>query len=116
MDQSIRLGAPTVMPLRPSAAVSARIVTIKGFMEPESFESAADRQLRTLNIDASICVGNRKVFRVRERTVVGFSVTLTKLTPQDSLKVQGEGLGGRRRFGCGLFHPSPGPVAGSEAD
>lgn len=107
---SIRLAPPRVEPLQPAAAVSARIVTIKGFMEPEPFESAVERQLEELEIEGSIQVGPRKVVQVREHTIVGFSVRIFDITPEQSLRLQREGIGGRRRFGCGLFNPSEHPL------
>jgi len=107
---SIRLAPPSVQPLQPSTAVSARIVTIKGFMEPKPFENAVERQLQESGIDALIEVGPRKVVQVRENTVVGFSVRLTDITARESLEIQCEGIGGRRRFGCGVFNPSGNPL------
>jgi hypothetical protein len=40
--------------LRPAAALYARLVTIKGFMEPDQFLDAARRQLETMGSTASL--------------------------------------------------------------
>jgi hypothetical protein len=43
---------------------------------------------------------------IDDRKVVGFSLRVTGLTPEQSIKVQEQGIGGRRRMGCGLFRRS----------
>jgi CRISPR-associated endonuclease/helicase Cas3 len=50
-DQTIRLGAPEISLLEPSAALYARIVTIKGFTEPEPFTDAVCRKLEDTMTD-----------------------------------------------------------------
>lgn len=107
----VRLGAPRVEALVPAEALSARLVTIKGFTESEPFEEALRRQLESLAIAAQIQIGSRKVCRVKERGIVGFSVRLSDLTPEASLSLQEDGLGGRRRFGCGVFRKSLRPLS-----
>ena len=47
---SLTVGVPTVRALVPAAAVSSRLVVIKGFMEPEPFLDAVRRQLVELDI------------------------------------------------------------------
>lgn len=106
----LQLGAPRVQPLVPAGALSARIVTIKGFMEPGPFSEAVRRQLAALAISAEVDVGPRKVVRAGSHRVVGFTLRLEGLTPPASLVLQECGLGGRRRFGCGLFRPSLHPL------
>ncbi len=43
--------------------------------------------------------------RIHGREIVGFSVAVDELDPDGAVRLQEEGLGGRRRFGCGLFLP-----------
>jgi CRISPR-associated protein Cas6 len=43
---SFRVGVPDVRVLLPRAALYSRLVTIKGFMEPDAFLEAAKRQLK----------------------------------------------------------------------
>jgi len=38
--------------------------------------------------------------------VVGYAVVVRGLDPEGSLRLQERGLGGRRRFGCGLMVPA----------
>jgi CRISPR-associated protein Cas6 len=112
----IRLGVPTVQPLVPAPALAAKMVTIKGFMEPEAFLEAAQRQLDELDIRGKLDIPvfqngsrsnepRRKVIRIREKKVIGFALHATELTAEGSLLLQEHGLGGRRKMGCGFFAP-----------
>lgn len=100
-----RVGVPEVRALRPVAALYARLVTIKGFMEPEQFLDAARRQMETMGTTAKLELGERRTFRVKDKQVVGFEMLATELGAEDSIKLQEVGIGGRRRMGCGLFVP-----------
>ena len=98
-----QVGVPEVRVLRPVAALYARLVTIKGFMEPEQFLDAARRQLEAMGSTAKLELGERRTFRVKDKQVVGFEVLATELDAEGSLKLQEVGIGGRRRMGCGVF-------------
>lgn len=45
----------------------------------------------------------RRTLRIRDKTVVGYALAVTELTADESIRLQEAGVGGRRRFGCGLF-------------
>ena len=102
----LRVGVPEVRALRPAASLRARLVTIKGFMEEGPFLEAAKRQLQSLGVAGEVLLGERRTFRVKEKQVVGFEVAVTGLTAEESLTLQEQGLGGRRRMGCGVFVPT----------
>ena len=104
----LRMGVPEVRALRPAAALYARLVTIKGFMESEQFLDAARRQLETMGSMAKLELGERRTFRVKDKQVVGFEMFATELSAEDSIKLQEVGIGGRRRMGCGVFVPDQG--------
>jgi CRISPR-associated protein Cas6 len=105
--QTVRVGVPSVFPLRPASALRSRLVTIKGFTEPESFQEAVRRQLDALGAEKEVIVtiGKRRTLRIRDKEIVGFEVLLEGLSAEESLKVQKMGLGGRRHMGCGIFAP-----------
>ena len=125
-DAQVIVGAPVTLPLRPRSALQSRLVTIKGFLDPEPFLAAAARQLDTLGIVGtpsliSPSLGTRfedrtrpregpvrRTLSIHGREVVGFAVRVTALAPDHSLRLQALGLGGRRRFGCGVFVPTRG--------
>jgi CRISPR-associated protein Cas6 len=105
----IRLGTPRVLALYPAHLLSARLVTIKGYMEIPQFEAAVRRKLDILGISHSVGieVGRRRIVRIRGQTVIGFGLRLSNLSVDESIVIQQEGVGGRRHLGCGLFGPDP---------
>lgn len=113
---SIQLGNPELQTLQPTDILSARLVTIKGYIEADTFLDAAQRQLNTLEIQANLGIPandkgepKRLTLRItkpeRSYTIVGFSLVISDLSPDDSIKLQIRGLGGKRRIGCGVFNP-----------
>jgi CRISPR-associated protein Cas6 len=101
----IRLGAPQLVPLRPAVGLYSRLVIIKGFLDPESFSLALQRQIDALGAQCRAAVGSRRTLRVKDRIIVGFAVSLSELSAEESIDVQERGLGGRRHMGCGMFAP-----------
>lgn len=111
-DHDIRVGIPEVRTLQHAAKLRARIVTIKGFTEPELFIAAAQRQLDRLEIRGSVVVPRdrkgdflRKTIKIQRFTVVGFTTEVADLSTEDSIKLQQFGIGGKRHMGCGFFLP-----------
>lgn len=120
------VGVPTVRPLLSRASVLSRLVVIRGFTEAAPFLEAVQRQLAERGISGSASlvphrreralegqIGGReavvrRTLRIHDREVVGFAVRVSGLGPEDSLDLQAVGLGGRRRFGCGVFVPVEG--------
>jgi CRISPR-associated endonuclease/helicase Cas3 len=102
---AIRLGNPQIKLLTPSPQLYARIVTIKGFTEPEPFQEAVNRKLQEMAIDGMPSVGPRRVVRVGDHKIVGFALAIHQLNDDASLLLQESGMGGRRRMGCGIFFP-----------
>jgi CRISPR-associated protein Cas6 len=105
----LRLGIPRVNLLRPSEALYARCVTIKGFTDPEPFLGAVKRKLAEMGVAADAEVGPRRVLRVGNHTIVGFALMIRGLDEQNSILLQERGLGGRKHFGCGYFIPTNDP-------
>ncbi len=102
---SLRVGVPEVRALRPAARLRTRLVTIKGFLQEDKFLAAAKRQLEQLGIRGQARLGARHTFRVGDKQIVGFEMRVTQLTAEESLTLQEQGLGGRRKMGCGVFVP-----------
>lgn len=97
------VGVSRVVAIEPAPALRARTVVIKGFMEPEPFVAAVERQLQDLGVKARVTLGRRRVVTINGDKVVGFETLLHDLSPDDSLRVQYAGIGGRQRMGCGVF-------------
>lgn len=101
----LSVGVPNLAMLRPTPSLLARTVTIKGFEEDEPFLEALKRQLKPLAPEAKPILLKRRTIRIAGKQIVGFKVLLEGLTAEESIAVQEKGLGGRRKFGCGLFVP-----------
>lgn len=104
----VTVGIPRVFPLQTRPALHSRFVTIKKFHdEPAPFAEAVRRQLDEMSVGsaASVTVGERRVIKVAAHTIVGFVVGIDGLTPDESVRVQSAGIGGRRHMGAGLFLP-----------
>lgn len=119
----IQIGIPEVYPLLPSPTLHARCVTIKVSevegtgAEPDRlmFLASAEKQLAERSIKGAIWIDDRRdesgrersrrVLHIKDRTIVGYAVTVRELSDEDSLKLQESGLGGRKRMGCGVFVP-----------
>lgn len=109
---TLRLGIPSAHPLLPAPSLYARCVTIKKFTDAEPFLDAARRQLAALNINATLELPmdeqgrhRRRILKIHDKTIVGFSLAAHNLNDDDSLRLQTSGIGGRRAMGCGLFNP-----------
>jgi CRISPR-associated protein Cas6 len=99
------VGVPSVYPLRPSRALVSRLVTFKNHLEEATFVERAASELARKTAYAEFKVGRRLVVHVAGSKVVGFGLAVRGLSDSDSLRLQYEGLGGRQRFGCGVFGP-----------
>lgn len=85
-------------------------------MTSESFEADVRRELDRMRIMGTprlvpsprpSFAGQplRRVLRVKDKKVVGYSLRVLGLTAEESIRLQEQGLGGRRRMGCGVFVP-----------
>jgi CRISPR-associated protein Cas6 len=109
---NIQIGIPQIYPLHPSETLRARIVTIKGYTEPDIFVTAAQRQLDQLSITGKVTIPNdqegysyRKTIKIQRFTVVGFTTEISGLSDEDSIRLQQSGIGGKKHMGCGFFLP-----------
>ena len=104
---NLQIGVPSVHALVSSPILKSRLVTIKGFMESEEFLHSVRVHLDKMGVaeDVEIALGKRRTLEIHGKSVVGYEVFLSNLSDNDSLLIQEEGLGGRRKLGCGLFFP-----------
>src|SRR4051794_34179176 len=110
----LEVGLPRVEPLLASPNLFSRLVTIGHLVEPGPFEESVRRQLKSLGVSAEPAFvpdpdparagrPSRRVFRIKRRRIVGYALQVVGLTAEESLVVQENGLGSRRRMGCGVF-------------
>jgi CRISPR-associated endonuclease/helicase Cas3 len=111
-----RVGIPQVESLIPAPNLAARLVTIKHALTPEAFERGVQRELARMQIAGApelvpatrpTFAGQplRRILRIKDKKVVGCALHVVGLTAEESIRLQEEGLGGRRRMGCGIFVP-----------
>jgi CRISPR-associated protein Cas6 len=114
--QRLRVGVPKIMTVVPAPALAARVVLIKPHAEADSFMAAVRKKLDELGVKGEPGVPlvregphagkpRRLVVRIKEARIVGYGLQVTGLTAADSVKLQENGLGGRRKLGCGFFVP-----------
>jgi CRISPR-associated protein Cas6 len=102
----VRLGVPTVRALTLPTSLSARVVTFKHALDEASFHAATLKFMAELGCTGRPHVGRRRIIHIAGKKVVGFALDVSELSPESSLKLQEQGLGGRRHMGCGLFLPA----------
>jgi CRISPR-associated protein Cas6 len=128
---AFQLSSPEIHQLRAVSDLKARLVTIKhpsgkfDGVTPDWFLDACDRQLKALGINASVGIplddknepvkkamkikrkedGRQKGKKRETDSVLGYSVIVANLLPEDSILLQAKGIGGKRKMGCGYFVP-----------
>ena len=114
---AVRLGPPSVFPLKPAAALGSHLVTFKHGEEPAAFLTTAKAKLAELGVTGELSVlaaeggpragePRRRVLRIGDATIVGYAVVVAGLDADGSVLLQERGLGGRTRMGCGFFLPA----------
>lgn len=116
LGRRIRLGVPQVHALHPASCLVAQSVTIKHATEAAPFLTAAERQFAGLGLKGQLEIPRaipgtrqreprRHVMRIKDVRIVCFPLLVRGLSPDESLKLQETGLGGRRHMGAGFFVP-----------
>lgn len=117
-NHKMNVGIPQISLLTPHDTCRSRLVIIKGFLEAESFLLAVKRQLfeREIEAEASLIKRTRitpdcdpyirRTMSIKGAEIVGYAIEVSKLSPEDSLKLQEKGIGGKQHMGCGIFKPS----------
>ncbi len=124
----LRLGPPRAAELVPAATLRSRLVVIKGMLDAQALAAAARRQLDALGVAGRVAIParqsevsfeatgvgspdpfERRTMKVRDKVIVGYALTIDELTAEESVCVQEHGVGGRQRFGCGVFVPEERP-------
>lgn len=104
----LMVGVPRTRALITLARLHAHLVTTRNGADQERFEAEISRQMDRLGVRGSFNVGDRRTFKIHGKQVVGYSLELSGLGPKESIALQENGLGGRRRMGCGFFEPYAG--------
>ena len=124
-DTKMIVGAPKVLALKPSAILRSRIVVIRDMLDADSLLAAARRQLDVASVGGMAGIPTRRTLppleasgqgsrdqylrrtlMIRDKAIVGYAIEVKGLTAEESISLQENGIGGRRRFGCGIFLPA----------
>ena len=103
--EALRVGVSTTSALIPAPVLYAHIVTTKNGEDETRFDAEIQRQLDALNIKGNTTRGPRRIVTIKDKKVVGYSLLVRELTAEESIRLQEQGLGGRRKMGCGVFVP-----------
>jgi CRISPR-associated protein Cas6 len=103
LGQSLRVGVPHTKALIPEAALSSPLVTTRNGQDQERFVAEVKSQMARLDLQGRLSIGKRRTFQVHGKQVVGYEVLVSELTAPESIRLQEQGLGGRRKMGCGFF-------------
>ena len=101
--EALRVGVSTTSALIPAPVLYAHIVTTKNGEDESRFDAEVQRQLDALNIKGKPARGPRRIVTIKDKKVVGHSLLVSELTAEESICLQEQGLGGRRKMGCGVF-------------
>lgn len=100
---ALTIGAAHSRPLQPHPSLHAHLVT--GPDEENEFLQQVEQSLQELEIEGKRICGKRTSLQLGEYEITGYSLVVHELKPEASLRLQHAGLGGERRYGCGLFVP-----------
>lgn len=78
---------------------------VEGAKEEDIFITDVANRLLELGVSCKWICGKRHTVNGMGQSLSGYSLVLHDLKPEASLLVQRAGLGGSRRFGCGIFIP-----------
>jgi len=110
-------------PMTPTDEVYSKMVTYKDVLEPQEFIDFTEEVFKSMGLSpdtkAEIAMTRKdnsfeggashdiikRTVTIKGKKIIGYALRVWDLTPEDSVKLQTDGLGGRRHFGCGLFRP-----------
>ncbi len=101
--QIITVGEGKERPLQPHPTLHAQLVVSNA--REDTFVAEAASELRKISSTCRCICGKQLVLPGSEGTLSGYSLVVHELKPEESLRLQGSGLGSDRHFGCGIFIP-----------
>lgn len=103
----VLLGEIAIAPIEPKESLSCRLTIIKleegTRVDLFQFGCALGKQLNALGVGTLPTEIGRGAIQVKGDLVVGYGVKFERLKPDESIKLQVAGLGGKRKMGCGVF-------------
>ena len=104
LGTSIEVGSARLRPLFAHGTLYSHFVAA-ATPDEAAFQRDVDAELDHAGIGCKVICGRMRRGRTETAEIVGFSLMLHELSPEDSLKMQASGLGAGRKLGCGIFVP-----------
>ncbi len=101
--RTLRLGTAQLREIQPYPTLHAQLVT--GPDDELVFMDEARARLSAMRIDAKLICGRHRSLRDGRHALSGYSLVAHDLKPEASLRLQQDGMGEGRCFGCGIFLP-----------
>lgn len=105
----------TIRPLSALPTLFARYVVAQENQDEDTFLANMAASLREMDVPVKkLMAGKQHRMRMADGPVYTRSLMVADLTPEAAVKLQQEGIGPGRKYGCGLFMPQKGikPVNG----
>lgn len=99
----LHLGSAAERQLQPYTTLHSKLVQSEE--NEEVFLNAVAAQLQEMGMNCKWICGKRQTITGAAQTLPGYSLVLHDLNQEDSLQIQRVGLGGSRKYGCGIFVP-----------
>ena len=104
VGDGLAVGGGEVKALVPSPTLySGRVASTA--RDDRAFHDEVARWLDAVGVRGEFISGRPRRLAAGGREVLAYGLALHGLSPADSVRVQGEGLGPHRRLGCGIFVP-----------
>lgn len=101
---ALTVGDATIKPLSAMPTQFARYVVAEVDQDENDFMSSMAAMLREMDIPVKkLMAGKQHRMRLADGPVFTRSLMVADLAPEDAIRLQQEGLGQGRKFGCGLF-------------
>jgi CRISPR-associated protein Cas6 len=116
-DHELEVGDSTVKILSTQSTLFSRYVVSMDTESEDDFLARVYAELQQMDIKISkLLCGKTHTLQGHYGDIFTRSVMLAELKPEDSVRVQQQGIGEGRKMGCGLFIPHKGiaPVKGVE--
>lgn len=99
----VQLGNLEVRGLQPYPTLHAPLVS--GGEDEVSFMQGIRSSLDAMGVGASLICGKRHSLKDGTHDIMGYSLVVHDLKPEESLRLLGNGLGSEKCYGCGVFLP-----------
>ena len=107
--QQIKIGESSIRKLSMLGTLFSHAISCEASLGEENFLADVARQLQSMNISVSkmIC-GKTGLIRTDAENIFTRSLMIADLKPDESVRLQKQGIGEGRNLGCGIFVPHKG--------